>query len=462
VASPTIEIIGTEPGDHYSTPQAWFDAHVGDIKSDPNAPYIGEMRAGIYPVLAAVGTPGDCDATHYLHLRAIAGAEFKGDFDGSYPVITSGTTSTVSVRHDYMRLSNFVVTGDDLSLGAIWSGVHVSNGPVGVLLDTIGVWSMTVVKEVSVLTLFGINVSGASEITIRNCCIGRLSATNTKPADNAHVTGIFINDVGTVVSLFNNAIEGLHAASDGPSSTWGIEARTNSEVVIVNNVIGTITGDLGACIDASEASYSLIKYNATTDASGGSNSQDNITPANVFADITLTTLDLHMKTGGVTDGKGLDLVAEGYAYAPTLDCDGDVRAFPWSIGPDGSSWDAWPVYVNDLPDEPGNCIGVFDTVGTQDSRTMRGNTQDRPGVQIRVRGTGHQVAYVRAYLLESLVDTIQRTLVSMDSGNTYQIDVFSRSGPIVRMGPDDEGRANFSINGRLVCVAATSTTTPTP
>jgi hypothetical protein len=43
----TIETIGPS-GCDYTTPQAWYDSHAGDITADLFAPYIGEIEAGTY------------------------------------------------------------------------------------------------------------------------------------------------------------------------------------------------------------------------------------------------------------------------------------------------------------------------------------------------------------------------------------------------------------------------------
>jgi hypothetical protein len=84
--SPTIEKIQAVGGD-YTTPQAWYDAHKGNLTSDPNAPYIGEMAAEEFPGVDMSGSTTDAD--HYFHLRAQSGAEFNGDFGGSYPLINT-------------------------------------------------------------------------------------------------------------------------------------------------------------------------------------------------------------------------------------------------------------------------------------------------------------------------------------------------------------------------------------
>jgi hypothetical protein len=51
------------------------------------------------------------------------------------------------------------------------------------------------------------------------------------------------------------------------------------------------------------------------------------------------------------------------------------------------------------------------------------------------------------------MDTIKQSApgtCTLPDSNEYRVDVCNRSTPVVRMGPDDEGRHNFSVNGRIV------------
>jgi hypothetical protein len=83
----TVQSIKASGGD-YTTIQAWYNAHDGNITGDANAPYIGELYAEEYSAGATFAT-STTDATHYFHLRAAEGYEFDGDLENknNYPVV---------------------------------------------------------------------------------------------------------------------------------------------------------------------------------------------------------------------------------------------------------------------------------------------------------------------------------------------------------------------------------------
>jgi hypothetical protein len=98
----TIDTIGPV-GCDYTTPHAWWAARGGDIRSDANAPYIGEIVAGQYSQfeMASDGSTWT-DADHYFELRAAADDRFRGDFDGSYPKIAGIKCSVPYTRFKYI------------------------------------------------------------------------------------------------------------------------------------------------------------------------------------------------------------------------------------------------------------------------------------------------------------------------------------------------------------------------
>jgi hypothetical protein len=348
--SPTIEKIQAVGGD-YTTPQAWYDAHKGNLTSDPNAPYIGEMAAEEFPGVDMSGSTTDAD--HYFHLRAQSGAEFNGDFGGSYPLINTKATSDAFVRvgDDYTRLEHFVV-GEVSGITEQYTyGIH-ANGADGVTIDTIGAYDITAVSAFEPCYMSAVFVDGG-EAVIRNCAAGKLHLTAT-----ALFGGAFLNTFSSQNStarFFNNAVEGCTAVGGvaGAGIVRGFFSSSDDWIEIVNNVAGTITGTSSQHehgILVAGATYSDLQYNATTDTTGGSNSQDNITPAAEFADITPATLDLHMRAGGDCEDNGLDLLTAAYSGAPTEDCDNEARPDPgtWSIGIDHLVGLIYPEYFAPL------------------------------------------------------------------------------------------------------------------
>ena len=326
-------------GGHFTTPQAWYDAHSGDITGDVNAPYIGEMKAESF----ASGLDMDdsvTDSTHYFHLRSQSGDEFDGDFDGSYPSIEAAIPAGygIEVRDDYARVEHIVIK-DIVAAAVTLAGVYVA-GCGNVLLDTVGVFNLAMTAEAFGLGGFGIRLDiPTGPVTVRNCAVGDVTVTNIKAGQAGSCFGIYHEgSFGTKVPLYcyNNAVENLRAVGNGTEVTWGIYVASSSDAKILNNVVGTLTGDSTVGVQTSGNVSEDVQNNATTDTTGGTNSQDNITPADEFEDTTPATLDLHMKTGGQCEDNGLDLITGGYSNAPTEDCDNEVRPNPgtWSIGID--------------------------------------------------------------------------------------------------------------------------------
>jgi hypothetical protein len=335
----TTESIQAAGGD-FTTPQAWYDAHDGDITGDGNAPYIGEMAAESFG--AAVNMDGSTtDADHYFHLRAQSGDEFDGDFDGSYPSIEAldGSSRGLVVGDDYTIVEHIVVK--DASPGGINThGVQVSVCG-NVLLDTIGVLNIEATGSDFFVICAGIHINQSTgPVTIRNCAVGDILATNVKAGQAGQAYGILFAGKASdrfPFYCYNNAIEGLQAVGNGTELARGIQVGSSSDAKLVNNVIGTLVGDSTAGVfSAGNNDSEDFRNNATTDTTGGTNSQDNITPADEFEDTSLATLDLHMKTGGQCEDNGLDLITGGYTNAPTEDCDNEERPAPgtWSIGID--------------------------------------------------------------------------------------------------------------------------------
>jgi hypothetical protein len=329
----TIESIQASGGD-YTTPQAWYDAHSGDITNDANAPYIGEMAAESFTGLnMAVSTTS---STKYFHLRAQAGAKFNGNFAGSYPLLNISPSSgagIITCGDSYTRFEHFVV-GSTGPLPNLTHGIALSNC-TGIVADTMGVFEIDVTRDSTNALLHGFSLNNSSAV-LHNCAIANLTLTNVKDGELARCVGAACLS-GSTLSVFNCAVHGLAsgAAGTGTATTVGVEV-SNGILEAINNVIGTLTGDLTIGVNPINPISSDVQFNATTDTSGGTNSQDNIVPVHEFKDITPATLDLHMKKWSQCEGNGFNLIAGSYSNAPTEDCDDDIRPNPgtWSIGID--------------------------------------------------------------------------------------------------------------------------------
>lgn len=109
----------------------------------------------------------------------------------------------------------------------------------------------------------------------------------------------------------------------------------------------------------------------------------------------------------------------------------------------------WPLYINQLPDgnETDNtAASLSDTAGLYDGKAMNGTINQHYGIQIRLRALADTDAYEKAYVVEDTLKDVTNTNVTIQSGEIYRINNISQAGPIVRMGPDEKRRANYSIN----------------
>jgi hypothetical protein len=341
----TVESIGT--GGDYTTVQAWYNAHAGDITSDTNAPYIGELMPGTHTGGLDM-TSSTTSSTRYFHLRAKVGSRFDGDFAATYPVIkTDGSGPIVNITDNYFRMEHIVVG----SSSSVTYGIKAT-GATNLLLDSVGVYN--IVNSLGDLNGIHITDSGSSCI-IRNCGIGYLRAT-ASDSSNRTCVGILVTETGgtNLVEITNNSLSNLTASSDsGDATAYGIRVTDIETAYVINNVVGTLTtstsgSDTEASVSISGVGAATNQNNAGTEAAvGGTNAVNSIIPAVVFEDVTSATLDLHLKDGapgnvgaaGVNPIRyaGINLGQSGLNLNPaTTDADGETRTteLPWSIGLD--------------------------------------------------------------------------------------------------------------------------------
>lgn len=108
----------------------------------------------------------------------------------------------------------------------------------------------------------------------------------------------------------------------------------------------------------------------------------------------------------------------------------------------------WPVYADVEPDEPDNCITVYDTAWKGDGRAMvTGETFHHFGVQVRVRAVDHATGFSKAKAIHEAFDTqVYQNRVPLDS-QVY--DVHNVSGTdVLSIGQDTSTskRHIFTLN----------------
>lgn len=326
----TIETIGV--GGKYATIQDWYDAHKGDITSDPDAPYIGELLPQVFDEDVAM-KESTTDADHYFHLRARANYEFKGNFAGAgvdFPMVRpTGTVGfAIDLTDDYTRMEHFVVgdrhnTATD-SVAGFYSTADYT------LLDGVGVWNLSMATSGTIVGVSGIT-TGAGTYKIRNCAVAELQATGPFAAS---VTGIRVGAAGTEsYYVYNNSVHNLVALGGAISAAYGIVLSDNANADAYNNCVGYLEGASEAFGIEDKGTTGTFGYNATMDATGGSNSQDNIVPADEFFSIA-SPPDLRVRAGGQCENNGLNLREVSADEPPTEDCLNIARPDTglWSIG----------------------------------------------------------------------------------------------------------------------------------
>lgn len=115
----------------------------------------------------------------------------------------------------------------------------------------------------------------------------------------------------------------------------------------------------------------------------------------------------------------------------------------------------WPIFVGLQVDSPVETIVISDTLGTSDGRLQgTGETQEHPGVQIRIRSEDYQIAWRKAVVLAGILDTqIRNTQVTIveDNDETYLYTIQAATrGPIISLGLEQGTRRMlFTINALL-------------
>jgi hypothetical protein len=95
---------------------------------------------------------------------------------------------------------------------------------------------------------------------------------------------------------------------------------------------------------------------------------------------------------------------------------------------------------------------LFDTTGTPDGRSqIDGEVLQHPGIQLRVRASGHQTGWSKINSLTVALDAINNYRVTIDS-STYTIQVISRRSTVESIGKEDSVTkrdrfvANFTVS----------------
>lgn len=108
----------------------------------------------------------------------------------------------------------------------------------------------------------------------------------------------------------------------------------------------------------------------------------------------------------------------------------------------------WPAFASAEPDEPDECITVYDTTAQSDGRiAFTGEVAEHPGIQIRVRAKDHLTGQVRAELIRTSLAAVYDALVTISS-TAFLVRSFYRFGGILAIGKDSPRtrRSLFTMN----------------
>lgn len=122
------------------------------------------------------------------------------------------------------------------------------------------------------------------------------------------------------------------------------------------------------------------------------------------------------------------------------------------LGTDPSSNGNWPIYVRNEPNKPDNCITIYDTLGTDDGRSMiDGEVWHHEGLQIRVRSADYPTGWEKARTIKvAIAQSINFTATTVDSSH-YTIYCCAKIGDILPIGNEQTSKRElFTIN----CVVA--------
>lgn len=114
----------------------------------------------------------------------------------------------------------------------------------------------------------------------------------------------------------------------------------------------------------------------------------------------------------------------------------------------------WPCYYGDEPDEPDNCLTVYDTDGKVNGREhVAGEVQEHYGIQVRLRCAPNAITVgfqKLGAIMQHFDKTVNRTLVPYGS-DTYRIQAISRTSGIVSLGRESiTSKRRIYVMGAIV------------
>jgi ribosomal protein L20A (L18A) len=122
----------------------------------------------------------------------------------------------------------------------------------------------------------------------------------------------------------------------------------------------------------------------------------------------------------------------------------------WDEGTNPLQEGPWPVFVNQMPNQPYSAIVIADDGAPNTGRIHRtGQTTGLPAYQLRVRATKMKEAKEKAYELGRRFDLVRRDEVTVEDV-VYVVQAIHQENVLPTfIGPDPDNRMNYVINGSI-------------
>lgn len=112
----------------------------------------------------------------------------------------------------------------------------------------------------------------------------------------------------------------------------------------------------------------------------------------------------------------------------------------------------WSIFVSSEPDEPDNCLTIYNNRGTLQGRIHEtGETVQHYGFQTKIRGKTDAVASAKGRQLMGVYDGILRYLITVD-GQALRIQSITIRSPLLPMGQESKNRRQLYVFNAIATI----------
>ena len=123
---------------------------------------------------------------------------------------------------------------------------------------------------------------------------------------------------------------------------------------------------------------------------------------------------------------------------------------PNPVVKDPTSGQPWGLFISALPDQPDECVAIYDTTGLTDGRIQRtGQEVVHPGIQFTVRSRKYTTGWTQAMAIVNAMILYATTPPKIVlNGSAYHLQCAKMTGPILPLGFEQgtKRRELFTIN----------------